>query len=229
MGVSTLKACISLVFAFKIWRTERSRKNSNKINVVIDGFLYIISRSLVVFGQFFHVQNPRRRFHRSRELSFIKKSYKLIPHVVRQSSCQLSRIITPNPPPPPQPAVFLARLYSFIIRFRDSNFSKVFFSDAFCRLGSTRHLLNWKFALGCHPTDTDKKELQIFLIYKEIQNGAVAKSYMTNGLLLYGEIFAHFLIYYEASYSMGLCNFSLWIWGKFDFLFLSVYSSYFLW
>jgi hypothetical protein len=29
---------------------------------------------------------------------------------------------------------------------------------------------------------TDKKENQIFLIYKEIHNGAVAKSYMTNGL-----------------------------------------------
>jgi hypothetical protein len=32
---------------------------------------------------------------------------------------------------------------------------------------------------------TDKKENQIFLIYKEIQNGAVAKSYMTKGLLIY--------------------------------------------
>ncbi len=42
---------------------------------------------------------------------------------------------------------------------------------------------------------TDKKEKKIFLIYKEIQNGAVAKSYMTNNLLIYGEIFAHFLIY----------------------------------
>jgi hypothetical protein len=42
---------------------------------------------------------------------------------------------------------------------------------------------------------TDKKEKKIFLIYKEIQNGAVAKSYITNGLLIYGEIFAHFLIY----------------------------------
>jgi hypothetical protein len=41
---------------------------------------------------------------------------------------------------------------------------------------------------------TDKKGNQIFLIYKEIQNGAVAKSYMTNGLLIYGEIFAHFVI-----------------------------------
>ncbi len=29
---------------------------------------------------------------------------------------------------------------------------------------------------------TDKKENQIFLIYKEIQNGTVAKPYMTNGL-----------------------------------------------
>jgi hypothetical protein len=36
---------------------------------------------------------------------------------------------------------------------------------------------------------------KIFLIYKEIQSGAVAKSYMTNGLLIYGEIFAHFLVY----------------------------------
>jgi hypothetical protein len=32
---------------------------------------------------------------------------------------------------------------------------------------------------------TDKKN-QIFLIYKEIQNGAVAKPYTTNGLLMYG-------------------------------------------
>jgi hypothetical protein len=30
---------------------------------------------------------------------------------------------------------------------------------------------------------------------EEIQNGEVAKSYMTNGPLIYGEIFAHFLIY----------------------------------
>jgi hypothetical protein len=42
---------------------------------------------------------------------------------------------------------------------------------------------------------TDKKENQIFLIYKQIQSGAVAKSYMTKGLLIYGDIFAHFLIY----------------------------------
>jgi hypothetical protein len=34
-------------------------------------------------------------------------------------------------------------------------------------------------------SDTDKKENKIFLIYKEIQNGAVAKSYVTNGLLIH--------------------------------------------
>ncbi len=32
---------------------------------------------------------------------------------------------------------------------------------------------------------TDKKENKIFLINKEIQKGAVAKSYLTNGLLIY--------------------------------------------
>jgi hypothetical protein len=46
---------------------------------------------------------------------------------------------------------------------------------------------------------TEKKENQIFLIFKEIQNGAVAKSYMTDSLLIYGEIFAHFLINYLGS------------------------------
>ncbi len=38
---------------------------------------------------------------------------------------------------------------------------------------------------------TDKKENEIFPIYKE---GTGAKSYMTNGLLIYDEKFAHFLI-----------------------------------
>ncbi len=35
---------------------------------------------------------------------------------------------------------------------------------------------------------TDKKENQIVLIYKEIQSGAVAKSYMRKGFLIYEEI-----------------------------------------
>ncbi len=42
---------------------------------------------------------------------------------------------------------------------------------------------------------TNRKENQIFLIYKEILGGEVAKSYMTNGLLIYGGKFVHFLIY----------------------------------
>ena len=33
---------------------------------------------------------------------------------------------------------------------------------------------------------TDKKENQIFLIYKEIQKGSVAKLHMTNGFVIYG-------------------------------------------
>jgi hypothetical protein len=41
----------------------------------------------------------------------------------------------------------------------------------------------------------DKKEYKIFLAYKEIQKGAVAKSYMTNALLIYDKILAHFFIY----------------------------------
>jgi hypothetical protein len=36
-----------------------------------------------------------------------------------------------------------------------------------------------------HDNYTDKKEHKIFLIYKKIQKGTVAKSYMTNGLLIY--------------------------------------------
>jgi hypothetical protein len=38
------------------------------------------------------------------------------------------------------------------------------------------------------PQYTDKKENLIFLIYREIQSGAVAKSYMTNGLLIYDKM-----------------------------------------
>jgi hypothetical protein len=36
---------------------------------------------------------------------------------------------------------------------------------------------------------TDKEENLIFFIYKEVQSGADAKSYMTNGLLINGENF----------------------------------------
>jgi hypothetical protein len=39
--------------------------------------------------------------------------------------------------------------------------------------------------LYCREVYTDKKEKNIFLIYKEIFGGAVAKSYMGKGFLIY--------------------------------------------
>jgi hypothetical protein len=45
---------------------------------------------------------------------------------------------------------------------------------------------------------TDKKENQIFLIYKEIQSGAVAKSFIRKGFLIYEEMRTYFPIYEEA-------------------------------
>jgi hypothetical protein len=50
-----------------------------------------------------------------------------------------------------------------------------------------------------HPFSfTDKKEKKIFLIYKEIQSGAVAKSYMRKGFQIYEEMRKYFSIYEEA-------------------------------
>jgi hypothetical protein len=42
---------------------------------------------------------------------------------------------------------------------------------------------------------TDKNEKKIFLIYREIQSGAAAKSYLRNGFLIYEEMRKHFPIY----------------------------------
>jgi hypothetical protein len=52
---------------------------------------------------------------------------------------------------------------------------------------------------------TDKKENQIFLIFKENQSGAVAKSYMGKGFLIYGEMRKYFPIYEEAVTHIWLC------------------------
>jgi hypothetical protein len=46
----------------------------------------------------------------------------------------------------------------------------------------------------CGGTTLIKKNIQ-FSSYIRNSEGSVAKSYMTNGLLIYGEKFAHFLIY----------------------------------
>ncbi len=48
---------------------------------------------------------------------------------------------------------------------------------------------------------TDKKEYKIFLIFKEIQNGAVAKSFMTKGFLIYEEMRKYLTIYEEEAVS----------------------------
>jgi hypothetical protein len=45
---------------------------------------------------------------------------------------------------------------------------------------------------------TDKKENQIFLIYKAIQSRAVAKSYLRKGFLIFEEMRKYFPIYEEA-------------------------------
>jgi hypothetical protein len=50
----------------------------------------------------------------------------------------------------------------------------------------------------CDQPYTDKKENLIFLIYKEIQSGAVAKSYMRKGFLIYEEMRKYFPIHEEA-------------------------------
>ncbi len=59
------------------------------------------------------------------------------------------------------------------------------------------------------PEYTDKKENQILLIYKEIQSGAVAKSYMRKGFLIYKEMRKYFPIYEEAVSHIRLCNCSI--------------------
>jgi hypothetical protein len=45
---------------------------------------------------------------------------------------------------------------------------------------------------------TNKKENKIFLKYKDIQKGAVAKSYMRKGFLIYEEMRKFLVIYEEA-------------------------------
>jgi hypothetical protein len=52
-------------------------------------------------------------------------------------------------------------------------------------------------SLACFSTVYWSKRKSNFphIQYREIQNGAVAKSYMTDLLLIYGEIVAHFFIY----------------------------------
>ncbi len=75
---------------------------------------------------------------------------------------------------------------------------------------------------------TEKKENQVFLIYKKIQTGAVAKSYMQKGFLIYEKMRKKLVIYEEAVSHIFLCNRSLLLYEeKLVFFFISaVYGSF---
>ncbi len=59
-------------------------------------------------------------------------------------------------------------------------------------------LLSYGLPPPPHASYTYKKENQIVLIYKEIQSGAVAKSYMRKGFLIYEKMRKYFTIYEKA-------------------------------
>jgi hypothetical protein len=73
-----------------------------------------------------------------------------------------------------------------------------------------------------------KKENQIFLIYKEIQSGAVAKSYMRKGFQIYEEMCKYFPIYEEAVshvYCSHILNFLIYE-ENLIFFFIGVEASF---
>jgi hypothetical protein len=63
------------------------------------------------------------------------------------------------------------------------------------------HLTTLPFSAGLC---TDKKVNKIFLIYKEIQSEAVAKSYIRKGFLIYEKMRKYFPVYEEADSHMTL-------------------------
>ncbi len=69
-------------------------------------------------------------------------------------------------------------------------------ANAICRIVHTVYVKCPKKASS--PGYTDKKENQIFLIYKEIQSRAVGKSCMRKGFLICEEMRKYFPIYEEA-------------------------------
>ncbi len=51
-----------------------------------------------------------------------------------------------------------------------------------------------------------KKKITFFLIYKEIQMGSVAKSYMRKGVLIYEEMRQYLVIHYTVYQCMYICK-----------------------
>ncbi len=78
-----------------------------------------------------------------------------------------------------------------------------FWRDVWIRTQSAAEAIGRATNLATH---TDKKENQVFLIYKEIQSGADAKSYMRKRFLIYEEMRKYFPIYEEAVCHIWLCN-----------------------
>jgi hypothetical protein len=74
---------------------------------------------------------------------------------------------------------------------------RITFTSYVIHLDTIARKLCKKFTIR-FASNTHKKENKIFLIYKEIQNGAVAKSYMRKGFLIYEEMRKYFPIYEEA-------------------------------
>jgi hypothetical protein len=101
----------------------------------------------------------------------------------------------------------------------------------------TRHSPIVSLRKTCHPLKwevqiwrTDKKENQIFLIYTGIQSGAVAKSYMRTGFLIYEEMRKYFPIYDEAVCHIDFATAPFLYMRKIWFSLLTVRNLYFsLW
>ena len=74
-----------------------------------------------------------------------------------------------------------------------------------------------------------KKEIEIFLIYKEIQMGSVAKSYMRKAYLIYEEMRKNLTIFEEAVSHKWLCNRTLpnFLLNEENFLFFLSVWGYF--
>ncbi len=81
-------------------------------------------------------------------------------------------------PPPDDPLAQVNSSVKTIVRRPRKYLELIFRNELF--KGSITHLLILSY--------TVKKENKIFLIYKEIQSGAVAKSYMRKGFLIYEEM-----------------------------------------
>ncbi len=84
--------------------------------------------------------------------------------------------------------------------------------------------MNWE-----HPTGHTVKK-QIFLIYKEIQQGSGAKSYMRKGFLIYEEMRKYLVIYGDPIshiwlYTQSLLNFLIYRVGGNFLFFLTVQPS----